>query len=94
MTKTITLTNTGELPLMINSIAITGTDQADFEQSNNCPISPNTLAPGDHCTIAVAFTASGTGQKTANLTITDNAPDSPQMVPLTGMGASAKRLVK
>ncbi len=94
MTKTITLTNTGELPLMINSIAITGTDQADFEQSNNCPISPNTLAPGDRCTIAVAFTASGTGQKTANLTITDNAPDSPQMVPLTGMGASAKRLVK
>ncbi len=85
MTKTITLTNTGELPLMIDSIAITGTDQGDFEQANNCPISPQTLASGDHCTIAVAFTARGTGQRTANLTIIDNAPDSPQMVPLTGM---------
>ena len=94
MTKTITLTNTGELPLMIDSIAITGTDQADFEQSNNCPISPQTLGPGDHCIIAVAFTARGTGQRTANLTITDNAPDSPQMVPLTGMGASARRPLK
>ena len=93
MTKTITLTNTGELPLMIDSIAITGTDQADFEQSNNCPISPQTLGPGDHCTIAVAFSARGTGQRTANLTITDNAPDSPQMVPLTG-NASARRPLK
>ena len=91
ITKTITLTNTGELPLLIASIAITGTDQADFEQSNDCPISPQTLAPGDHCTIAVAFSSRGTGQRTANVTITDNAPDSPQMVPLTGMGVSGRR---
>ena len=35
----------------------------------------------------------GTGQRTANLTITDNAPDSPQMVPLTG-NASARRPLK
>ena len=90
ITKTITLTNTGELSLLIASIAITGTDQTDFEESNDCPISPNPLAPGSRCTITVAFSPRGAGEKTANVNITDSAPDSPQMVPLNGMGVSGK----
>lgn len=92
--KIVVLTSAGELPLLIESIVITGTDRADFELSNNCPISPNTLAPEDHCTITVGFNANGGGQKNANLTITDDAPDSPQTVSLAGIGESDRRPLK
>ena len=86
----VTLTNTGDAPLAITSIAITGTNSRDFDQWNNCPISPNTLAPGDHCNITVVFSPTETGTLSADVTITDNASNSPQMVPLTGVGVGGK----
>ncbi|MGH9432442.1 MAG: SBBP repeat-containing protein, partial [Terriglobia bacterium] len=88
--QTVTLTNTGQLPLSITSIAITGQNSGDFLQANNCPISPNTLGPGDNCTITVIFAPTGAGTLNADVSITDNAPGSPQNVPLTGVGVSGK----
>jgi len=81
--KNTTLTNTGNITLHITSITITGADSGDFAQSNNCdqPIQPN-----NNCQIKVTFTPSTTGQRTAQVTITDDAPDSPQQVPLSGVG--------
>ena len=86
----ITLTNSGELPLPITGIAITGLNPGDFDQTNNCPMSPDTLAPGHQCMITVVFAPTETGTLTADVTITDNAPDSPQMVPLTGIGVGGR----
>jgi hypothetical protein len=86
----VTLTNTGASPLSITSLSITGTDSGDFEQSNSCPMSPNTLAPGNYCTITVIFDPMETGTLNAAVTITDNAPNSPQMVPLTGVGVGGR----
>jgi hypothetical protein len=86
----ITLTNSGDAPLSITSSSITGTNSGDFDQWNNCPISPSMLAPGDHCTITVVFAPTETGTLNADVTITDNAPDSPQMVPITGIGVGGK----
>jgi uncharacterized repeat protein (TIGR03803 family) len=88
--QNVTLTNTGSAPLTITSIAITGTNSGDFDQWNNCPISPSTLAPGNYCTITVVFAPTETGTLTAAVTITDNASDSPQTVPLTGIGVGGK----
>ena len=88
--QVVTLTNGGDAPLNITSIGITGTNSGDFDQTNNCPISPNTLAPGDHCNITVVFSPTETRTLSADVTITDNAPDSPQMVPLTGIGVGGK----
>jgi sugar lactone lactonase YvrE len=85
-----TLTNSGAAPLSITSIAITGQNSSDFAQTNNCPISPNTLAPGDRCNITVVFSPIETGTLSAAVTITDNAPDSPQSVALTGIGVGGK----
>jgi hypothetical protein len=79
----VNLTNTGNIALTISSIAITGTNSADFVQNNLCPSS---LAAGLNCTISVQFVPTTTGAFTAALTITDNAPNSPQTVPLTGVG--------
>ena len=88
--KTTTLTNTGDGSLLISAIAISGTNRYDFWKTDNCPRAPNALAPGAHCDIVVFFSPTGVGARTANLTITDNAPDSPQLVLLKGLGVGPR----
>ncbi|HUY12003.1 MAG TPA: choice-of-anchor tandem repeat GloVer-containing protein [Terriglobia bacterium] len=88
--QVVTLTNTGEMPLSITGIAVTGLNSGDFAQANNCPIAPNTLAPGDNCRITVYFFPVGSGTLAAAVTVTDNAPGSPQNVSLSGVGVSGK----
>jgi hypothetical protein len=78
-----TLTNTGNGPVTITSIQVTGPNSGDFAQSNNCPAS---LSPNNSCQISVTFTPTATGTRNAAVTITDNAPNSPQSLPLTGVG--------
>lgn len=79
----VNLTNTGNIALTISSIAITGPDSGDFIQNNLCPSS---LAAGLGCTISVEFVPTTAGTRTAAVTITDNAANSPQSVSLTGVG--------
>lgn len=83
--KTIQLNNAGTSTLNISSITITGTDSADFAQTNNCP---NSLAPGAQCNINVTFTPATIGTLTAALSVSDDALDSPQTASLTGSGIS------
>ncbi len=74
------VTNTGSATLNISSIAVTG----DFAiSSNTCGA---TLAVGAHCIVKVTFTPTGTGIRTGSLTFTDDAANSPQIVPLSGKG--------
>jgi hypothetical protein len=81
-----TLTNTGGSPLTISSVALTGTNKAQFLISGNtCPAS---LAPGANCAIHLHFYPQVTGAVVAALTITDNASGSPQSVALTGTGTT------
>ena len=86
--QAVTLTNNGTAALTINSIGISGTNAADFAQTNTCPLSPSTLATNGTCTISVTFTPSATGSRSASVTITDNAASSPQNVALSGTGQS------
>ena len=88
--QVVTLTNTGLLPLSITGISVTGLNSGDFAEVNNCPIAPNTLAAGDSCMITVYFFPVGAGTLAAAVTVTDNAPGSPQNVPLSGVGVSGK----
>jgi hypothetical protein len=81
--QVVMLTNTGNINLTITSIQITGTNSGDFAQTNNCP---GSVPPNNGCQISVTFTPTAAGTRNAALTITDNAPDSPQSVPLTGVG--------
>jgi hypothetical protein len=78
-----TLTNSGNLPLTITSIQITGPDSGDFGQTSNCPSS---MTPYSTCKINVTFTPTATGNRSAAVSVADNAPGSPQSVPLTGVG--------
>jgi YVTN family beta-propeller protein/adhesin HecA-like repeat protein len=81
--RVVTLSNTGSAPLDINSIQIAppGNDLHDFQASSACPAS---LGPGQSCKITVTcFPAAGNLHPTATLAVTDNAPGSPQTVPLS-----------
>ena len=82
--QTVTLTNGIGAALTIAGLAITGTNAGDFtEIAHNC----NALvAAGGTCTIGLAFTPSGSGQRTATLSVADNASSSPQGVSLAGKG--------
>src|ERR1700745_665470 len=80
--KALTVTNSGTAGLTINSIAASG----NFAKSTTCPISPSTLAVGAKCTITVTFKPSVAGSISGEITITDNAVVSPQLVSLAGTG--------
>jgi hypothetical protein len=80
--QSIGLKNSGTATLTLNSIAVTGTNAADFAQTNTC----TSLKPGKECVITVVFTASLVGPESAYVTITDNAVGSPQNIYLIGVG--------
>jgi len=77
--QTVTLTNTGNATLTITSITVSG----DFVQTTTCG---GSVAPGASCTISVNFKPRGIGTRSGAISITDDAPGSPQSVPLTGTG--------
>ena len=77
----VTLSNMGTAPLLIASIAITGTNSSDFAQTNTCGTS---VAPSGNCSISVTFTPTAPGIRVAAVTITDNAVGSPHTFALTG----------
>jgi hypothetical protein len=80
--KTVTLTNTGSSTLNISSIATTG----DFAQKIVARSCKSTVAPGASCVIKVTFTPTQIGVRNGDLAVTDDAPDSPQHVSLSGTG--------
>jgi hypothetical protein len=80
----VTVTNNGGGPLALDSVTVDGSDAADFG-ATGCPAS---LAAGASCDLSVTFTPSAAGQRSATLTLTDNAADSPQSLTLFGAGVS------
>jgi len=80
--KTVTLTNSGTATLNISSIKTSG----DFAQKIVAKSCGSTVAVGKSCVIEVTFTPTQVGLRNGTLTITDNAPDSPQTVVLSGTG--------
>src|SRR6266850_2575872 len=84
--QAVTLTNTGTAPLTITSIALTGTNAANYAISGNT--CGGSLGTGLNCTVNVTFTPSAAGVRTAALTFTTNASTSPDNVPLSGTGVA------
>jgi hypothetical protein len=83
--QTVTVTNSGTANLTISTVTIAGTNPGDFAKSaDTC--SGASVASSGTCTVSVTFTATAAGQRSATLSITDNAPDTPQSASLTGTG--------
>src|ERR1700722_1772282 len=87
--KLVTLTNTGTATLSITNIAASG-DFALLAVKQTKTVTPcasgGTVAAGGSCEIKVTFTPTQAGARSGNLTFTDNAPNSPQNVALSGTG--------
>lgn len=81
--KNITLTSSGATPLTNITIAIIGTNFADFNSTYSCP---GTLNVGSKCIIKVTFTPSLLTAESATLQVSDNAANTPQTVALGGIG--------
>jgi Abnormal spindle-like microcephaly-assoc'd, ASPM-SPD-2-Hydin/Cep192 domain 4/HYDIN/CFA65/VesB-like, Ig-like domain len=81
--QVVALTNTGSAPVTFTSIAAS----ANFFETNTCG---KTLAASSKCQINVTFTPTTLGTLNGTLTITDNAPGSPQTVALSGTGLEAE----
>ena len=77
--KTVTLTNTGNGPLIVGSVLAS----TSFNQTNTCT---GSIAPAGTCTISVSFTAITVGTVSGSITISDNAGT--QTVALTGTGSA------
>jgi hypothetical protein len=83
--QSITVTNSGDASLFINSAATRGADPLDFtEVDDGC--SGLTLAPGTSCSVSITFSPTASGTRSGSLIVTDNAANSPQTAALTGNG--------
>ena len=83
--QSITVANTGNASLFINSAQVKGANPLDFTAvSDGC--SGLTLAAGASCAMSITFKPTNTGTRSATLIVTDNAPNSPQTASITGTG--------
>src|SRR5262249_57030987 len=81
VSQTITVTNGGNATLHVTGIVVSGANAADFAETDNNPGAAG-VAPGASFTINVTFTPTATGQRTAGVSLADDAGDSPQVVSL------------
>jgi hypothetical protein len=84
-TKETTLTNSGNAPLAISSIAIDGDPDFELARSTTCS-TDDALPAGETCTLAVAFSSTELGERQATLVVEHDAAGSPSEIQLTGNG--------
>ena len=93
-TQTATITNTGDAPLTISQIQVSG----PFQLNGATTCSTTTaLAAGASCTIAVNFAPTATGAATGTVTVTDNAGNvtgTTQVIALSGTATAALLIQK
>jgi hypothetical protein len=85
--QTVTVANTGNAPLFINSAAVRGANPLDFTETHD-GCSGLTLAAAASCTVGVTFKPVQAGTRSATLIVTDNAPASPHTAAITGTGTT------
>jgi len=82
-TQSVTLTNSGNVNLVVNLATVTGTG---FGVSGLAL--PATVTPAQSLTFSVQFSPPSAGPVSGNIVFTDNAPNSPQALALSGAGVA------
>ncbi len=80
--QTVTVTNAGTAPVLLNISAISGTS---FAKTTTCPAILTNTAGSNTCTIDVTFTPPATGAKAESFTVTPSSGTT-RLVSLTGTG--------
>jgi hypothetical protein len=79
----IVISNAGSSPLHISGVVFAGANVSEFvNPSNPCVGTP--IAPNTSCSVSVTFAPLGVGTRTETVTITDDAPNSPQTFTVNG----------
>lgn len=86
--RRVTLQNTGGKQLYIDSVVLGGDNPTSFALLRD-KCTGATVDPNKACIVDVTFTPSRNAQRNAQLTLTDNALDSPQIVTLKGVGINS-----
>jgi len=84
--QTITVTNTGNAPLIVSQIATTG----DFNETDTCSAA---IAPSLTCIVQIRFLPTATGTRTGILTVYGNVSGGQATATLTGTGSAAAAIV-
>lgn len=87
--QTVKLTNTGSTSLIAPTVALTGSNAGDFKIVNSCQAA---LATTASCSVSITFAPSAIGSRTAVLSFSDSASNSPQGVTLSGWGTNAPQI--
>jgi hypothetical protein len=82
--QTITLTNAGNIALLIKNVVASG-DFTVATSSTTCSAGQE-LSAGASCAISVTFTPTAAGTRTGAVSLFDNAASSPQSIALSGAG--------
>ncbi|PIT98374.1 MAG: hypothetical protein COT71_01025, partial [Candidatus Andersenbacteria bacterium CG10_big_fil_rev_8_21_14_0_10_54_11] len=82
----LTISNTGNDTLLVNSIRISGPDSAQFPLITKQAVPLYTILPDGRDIVSVPFLPMSAGGKSATLTLVHNAPDSASLITLIGMG--------
>ncbi|MEA2346467.1 MAG: hypothetical protein QOG62_254 [Thermoleophilaceae bacterium] len=85
--QTVTATNSGQDPLNISTIEVTGGNAAEFSTSNDTCTGAS-LNPAQTCTVDVTFAPTTRGPKASTLRFHDNANGNLHDVQLVGAGES------
>lgn len=76
--------------MTFSSFAWSGTNAADYSQTNTCPVSPSTLAVSGTCTVTVSFKPTAAGARTATMTVNSDASNTPALaISMTGTATTA-----
>lgn len=83
----VTLTNSGTADLNISAITPGGSNPGDFSLGGTCAV--GTVAMGKTCTLSATFTPAAAQARSATVTLTSNAANSPHTLNLSGTGVAA-----
>ena len=85
--ENLTVTSSGGVDLTFSALGpIGGTNAGDFQVTGQTCTNSENLGVDQSCTVTFTFTPQALGLRTATYPITDNAPNSPQTITLTGYG--------
>ena len=80
--QNITVTSSGTGSLHISNVQLAGANVSDFKMIDGCTATG--YLPGQACTLGLTFTPSAPGTRFATITISDDGPNSPQTISITG----------
>jgi hypothetical protein len=87
VSRSVDISNSGTAAVNLSNFKVVG----DFVIDQRC--TKATLAPGESCSMTLAYLPTISGEITGNMSFDSNAPGSPHQVKMTGRGCTAFSLI-